>query len=287
MHAYTIPPGSSHNPTFRNARSFLFSIRRFGSTPATGNCRYRKDADYRIVFAAKGELEYRLGAASVVLPESTVGIIRPSENFREPQYVTGEGFIITVSRELLQLRMSSSGLLEAIHLRLDDNQQISLSPDDAIFLNELLTRLHAEYSIDECSAEIIETLFQVFALYISRTITRLNPLIRSRCQHHTNLFLTLLDQHFTTLKMPSGYADLMAVTPGYLNNVIRETLGNTTTHYIQQRIMREAKRLMVSEGLSLKEAGYKLGFPDVSHFSKFFKKITGQRYSDFKRNLAA
>jgi YesN/AraC family two-component response regulator len=107
----------------------------------------------------------------------------------------------------------------------------------------------------------------------------------NRCPPLVKRFFALLEDYFLTLKMPADYADLLAVTPAYLNELVKRSCGFTTSYCIQQRIVAEAKRLIMNSELSLKEISYRLGFDDASHFSKFFKKFTGKRYSDFRRQI--
>jgi AraC-like DNA-binding protein len=40
--------------------------------------------------------------------------------------------------------------------------------------------------------------------------------------------------------------------------------------------LREARRLMVGEGLDAANAGYRVGYNDASHFSRDYKKLFGQ-----------
>jgi YesN/AraC family two-component response regulator len=44
-----------------------------------------------------------------------------------------------------------------------------------------------------------------------------------------------------------------------------------------------AIRLHRYSDLSVKEVAYELGYEDVAHFSKFFKKNQGAAFSDFRR----
>jgi len=55
--------------------------------------------------------------------------------------------------------------------------------------------------------------------------------------------------------------------------------------YIQNRLVLEAKRMVVFTRKSGKEIGFELGFDDPSHFSKFFKSNTGQSLQEFKESL--
>jgi AraC family transcriptional activator of pobA len=182
----------------------------------------------------------------------------------------------------------SSALLQSVFLNLGEVDQVPVPRGDHRFLKDIMDRLIFEYNSNGgMKEEVVRGLFQVFASFLNRATSQLNPVSQGKCLRQTKRFFSLLDQHFTTLKMPADYARLMSVTPAYLNNIVKDTLGNTTSYFIQQRILVEAKRLMNYEELNMKEVAYKLGFFDVSHFSKFFKRITGERFTDYKRAIAA
>ncbi|MCH5685442.1 helix-turn-helix domain-containing protein [Niabella sp. W65] len=51
---------------------------------------------------------------------------------------------------------------------------------------------------------------------------------------------------------------------------------------IQQRVLLEAKRLLQSTDLSIKEIAFELGFVDHAYFSNFFKSHTGATPTEFK-----
>ncbi|NPA08854.1 MAG: helix-turn-helix domain-containing protein, partial [Chlorobi bacterium] len=50
-----------------------------------------------------------------------------------------------------------------------------------------------------------------------------------------------------------------------------------------QRIFLEAKRLLLFTDKSVKEITYELGFEDVSYFSNFFKRLSGNTPVSFKK----
>lgn len=98
-------------------------------------------------------------------------------------------------------------------------------------------------------------------------------------------FQHLLEKNVGLLKLPREYAELLHVTPNHLNALCNEILGKSTGEIIRDRIILEAKRLMVNQELSISEIAYKLNFSDNSYFSRFFKKYTGMPPEDF-RNTA-
>jgi AraC-like DNA-binding protein len=53
---------------------------------------------------------------------------------------------------------------------------------------------------------------------------------------------------------------------------------------IRNRVILEAKRLLVNLDLSITEISYRLNFNDNSYFTKFFKKYVGSTPEEFRKN---
>lgn len=95
-------------------------------------------------------------------------------------------------------------------------------------------------------------------------------------------FKDLLEENFGRWHQVSQYSSALNITADYLNNVVKESAGANAKEMIQKRIILEAKRLGVNTGLSSKEIAYSLGFKDPAHFSKFYKSVTGENFTDFR-----
>ena len=104
--------------------------------------------------------------------------------------------------------------------------------------------------------------------------------------NHTLLrnFLNLIEQNFKSLRLPKEYASLLYITPNHLNALCKELLGQSAGELIRNRIVLEAKRLLVIKDYSVAEIAYALNFNDNSYFTKFFKKIVGMNPEDFRKN---
>ena len=267
--------------------NFSFSIKTLDQQRSNDRLNV-SNTHYRLVFLTQGRCEYVLDKRRVAVNDLSIGIVKPHQALAMLDSSYAEGYVISFSYDYLQLAIISSPLIQQLHLGISNLDTVPVPTSDHAFLADLTNRIMQEYDMSSgMKEEVVRGLFQVFALYLSRATAQLKPAIDLRGNRYTKRFFALLDQHFRTLKMPADYADLMAVTPAYLNNVIKDNLGFTTSYFIHQRLLTEAKRLMMFEELNMKEVAYKLGFFDVSHFSKFFKRITGERFTDYKRNVAA
>ena len=97
-------------------------------------------------------------------------------------------------------------------------------------------------------------------------------------------FKKLVDKHFRQYKLPNEYAQLLHVTPNYLNNITKEVWGKSPGAVIRERIILEAQRLLINVNLNVTEIAYQLNFHDNSYFTKFFKKYSGMTPEQFRKH---
>lgn len=91
-----------------------------------------------------------------------------------------------------------------------------------------------------------------------------------------------VEQHFVRWHQVAEYAQAQNLTSNYLNEIIKSVTGVSAKDFILNRIVLEAKRLARYSEMSAKEVAFALGYEDVAHFSKFFKKSVGLNFSEFK-----
>jgi AraC family transcriptional activator of pobA len=242
---------------------------------------------YTLLFMETGNCECRTSDQMLLLDSSTIAVIAPKQTYTITPDQQSCGYILSFSYEFMQAALNSAGMAQEFHLN-SVAGKVAVPEEDRSFLRDIVSRLRQEFQTNNGLKDaILRGLFQIFALYLNRITAVKQPSVKNRCLYHTNRFFALLDEHFATLKMPADYANLLAVSPSYLNFIIKENFGLNTSYYIQQRVLAEAKKLMSAREVTMKEVAYKLGFFDVSHFSKFFKRNTGVPFTDFRRATAA
>lgn len=99
---------------------------------------------------------------------------------------------------------------------------------------------------------------------------------------YTLLFRDLLETNFTKLKAVSDYAKLIFISEKRLGQATSKILGKSPKEIINDRILLEAKRLLVHTNLSIKEIGQELGFEDPAYFVRYFKKNTKHTPVEFR-----
>lgn len=106
---------------------------------------------------------------------------------------------------------------------------------------------------------------------------RENPLFRR--------FESLVEQQFRARRGVAEYAAQLAVSPTHLNRIVRQATGGSASALITQRMLREARRMLIYTNLSAAEIAYDLGFADPAHFSRVFTRGTGLPPRGFRRRL--
>lgn len=245
--------------------------------------------NYKIILVTQGYCYCDIGTDSLKMDTGHIAVIRPGQFFNLAVEEETRGFVLSFSYDFLQLAAGSPGIiLPNLHPGFNEHYAIPVTASVLLPIAEIALQIWEEYhSSSDLRDEMIRSLFRIFILYVCRLNTDGNDINYGKCSPLVKRFFSLLETSFTTMKMPADYADMLAVTPAYLNELVKRSCGFTTSYCIQQRIVTEAKRLIMYTELSLKEIAYRIGFEDASHFSKFFKKFTGKRYSDFRRQVAA
>ncbi|MFH1499095.1 MAG: AraC family transcriptional regulator [Verrucomicrobiota bacterium] len=127
--------------------------------------------------------------------------------------------------------------------------------------------------------------------------------------HIEHLISALLDIHYARLNPTGAESDLVrearklierAVAAGrpikvnelaaelrcstaYLNRVFRVHLGIPAKVFIDQHRFEIARRLLLETNLTITELADSLGFDDAFRFSRFFKRLSGESPSDFRK----
>jgi len=132
--------------------------------------------------------------------------------------------------------------------------------------------------------EIIQTRTRLIALMISQEA---ETIFNNQTVYQTKPILfkyrSLIDAHYKTEKLIPFYANQLNISANYLNILCRRHLNVSATALIYERLILEAKRILLTTEKPIKAIAFDLGFYDVAYFSKFFKKQTQITPHAFRR----
>lgn len=93
--------------------------------------------------------------------------------------------------------------------------------------------------------------------------------------------------NFQTVRNIDFYAGKLGISSKRLNQILKEKLDKTGAQIIHDRIILEVKRKIIHCDVTIKEITYNLGFTNRPHFSRFFKKQTGETPEENKKKARA
>jgi AraC family transcriptional activator of pobA len=98
-------------------------------------------------------------------------------------------------------------------------------------------------------------------------------------------FQQLLEEKFLETHAVQEYAEELQTTEKKISTLTKKHLGLSPLQVIHNRILLEAKRLLLFEKTSYKEIAYHLGFDSPASFSQFIKNKTGLTPSELSQTL--
>ncbi len=98
-------------------------------------------------------------------------------------------------------------------------------------------------------------------------------------------FLDLLETHIGSHKQVGYYAEALHLSLYQLSAITKSILGKTPSELVNEHIVLEAKRYLLSTSNQVNQVAYRLGYEDVSYFIRFFKKHTGYTPEAFRHNF--
>lgn len=163
---------------------------------------------------------------------------------------------------------------------------LELSTDELERLRTLYSVLEEEFGVrDANQEEMLRILLKRFIIRCTR-LAKKQILKSNDKQSEIDLvrhFNVLVEEHFRTKKTVGEFAELMHKSPKTIANVFSKYSEDSPLQVIHNRVIMEAKRMLLYTDKPAKEIGYHLGYSDPAQFSKLFKSHTGMTTSAFKR----
>ena len=231
---------------------------------------------YKIIWAKETDISLEIDGYTQLLKQNQIIFCTPVNNITIEPFTTGVVSFI-FNREFYCIRdhdaeVSCNGLLffgssNAPIITLDEKEQERFNLLYLILKEEFETK-------DQIQGEMLLVLLKRLLIKATRLIkgNLIQPLIKNEQLDLIRQFNLLVEMHFRTKHRVTDYAVLLERSPKTLSNVFLKYNAKTPLKVISERICLEAQRLLLFSKKSVTDIGFELGFTDVSHFSKFFKK---------------
>lgn len=202
------------------------------------------------------------------------------------------GYTILFSADFFKNSERSESLQQSSFFKIGGTPVLKITSEQRDFLNTIFQKMIAEQESDYLYKD--ELIRNYISLIIHESL-KMEPSEnyeqnKNASSRLTSVFLELLERQFpieTTanplqLKTAQHYAQHLNVHINYLNRAVKEVTGKSTTAHITERIITEAKALLLHTDWSISEIAYALGFEYPTYFNNFFKKQTGTNPKSFR-----
>jgi AraC-like DNA-binding protein len=261
----------------------------YDTNNGTTNEPHRHDY-YTIIWIKESEGYHQIDFNRYALGHQQVYFVSPGQVHQIHTVSRPRGIVISFNRDFLAFSNISEQFIYHVNLfrPFSENPPLNLDDDTVLKLERITGEIKAcqDHPLP-FHDHAIGALMKLFLIYCNQ-ICHIDPETGSD-QQRTQLvlnFKTLVEQRKHETHKVKDYADELFITPKHLNAVIKSALGYTAKEYIQDRVITEAKRMLLHTSYTMKEIGFHLGFNDPVHFSSFFRKCTGISPSEFKRSNA-
>jgi AraC-like DNA-binding protein len=246
---------------------------------------HRKDY-YLFVLVRRGDSRHWVDSRPYTLKPDTFYFTIPQQVHLKEEMKPMQGFALRFNEEFLQLE-ENRGLRE---LPLLQNQagghELRLTAADVTFIRDAMRRMLAEFrGSGSWKNAMLAAELRVLVIYLSRLYTQQFGVSPNGEYRLLREFQGLVEQLFREEHEVAGYAARLHISPGHLNEQVKEQSGKTAIHHIHARMVVEAKRQLLYSDVSVKELADELGFEDPAYFTRWFKRLTGETPIRYRRTI--
>ncbi|AZQ63995.1 helix-turn-helix domain-containing protein [Flammeovirga pectinis] len=242
---------------------------------------------YLIVLFTKGSGTHEIDFNSYTVKPGSVFLLNPGQTHYWTLSDDIDGFVFFHSKSFYDMGFNGRTVNDFPFFFSTQNSPCVYL--DKIEIDKFITifkEVVEEYEQDlPLKRQKIVSLIDVFYIEISRYYVDEATLKNNKSNRYAILFREfeeLIESTYKTEKSPQFYAKKLNISPKHLNRIIKELIGKTSSELITERVILEAKRLLIHSKQNFNEIAYTLGYEDYSYFSRIFKNKSGDNPSVFQ-----
>jgi len=247
---------------------------------------------YTVLWSQNYSGKHRIDYKEYIMRPNDIFFVSPGQVHQVEHSEDPKGMVILFSYDFLTSNYVSERFISNLNLfsEIGNTPPIQISQDAAFQLRELVYKMKTVLSHkDPFKFEKIGAYLKLFLIecmpFSHPPLLEKNDQFIQAGGELIQKFKSLLDEKFNEWHKVNDYSQALNVSSDYLNNVIKSSMGKTAKEMIQQRLILEAKRLGLHTNRTTKEIAYHIGFNEPSHFSRFFKKLEGGSFTNFRSSL--
>ncbi|WP_223580314.1 helix-turn-helix domain-containing protein [Sphingobacterium sp. GVS05A] len=247
----------------------------------------------KVLLLPKGaELQVDLAEYSVKQP--SLFFVSPNQHLYIKKLGKEEGHFIFYNRDFYCIQIhdeevACNGLLFS---NIYNMPMVELDNGEIPFFSYIFGQMGDEFGLNDTSLEeMLRTYLKQLFIKSARLWKKQN-LDKELTEQNSDLeffrkFTLLVDEHYKEKHHVADYAELLFMAPKTISHKFKRLNLPQPNDVIKNRILLEAKRLLVHTNLTAKEVGYELGYEDPAYFSRLFVQKSGETPSAFRAKFLA
>lgn len=237
---------------------------------------------YEIVHVTAGEGAHVLDLAHRPLRPPHLCVIAPGQVHYWDAAVGLSGWVVLFNEDFL---LDHPQDVEALRL-LSTHPWQGSGPQDGD-LAALFVEMDREYRGGQPGfAGVLRSYLHILVVRASRMLSPEDPQPVGRAAELAARFTRLIDEGARPERSVASYAQELGVSAGHLHSLVKEATGRTPGRLIRGRLALEAKRLLSSTELTVRQVARETGFADPAYFCRFFRRETGVSPGEFRSGAA-
>jgi AraC-like DNA-binding protein len=232
-----------------------------------------------IICVTSGRCSHMVDFRTVECQQGSVLVLHPGQVQQYDVSTEWQGWLVVFRPEFLQPHEAETPLNELDVFRQLDAlpSRLQLEEFEYTAVVESIARMSSDTQRD-ARAGVLHALLrsQLHAMLIRlhlaqarREGPRIDPPALVKCFRRYRL---AVEEHFQKRHAVAGYAKLLGCSEKSLGRAVQKIAGITAKEFLSQRIVLEAKRLLVHTALPVSVIANRLGFDEPTNFVKFFRR---------------
>ncbi|GAA3919443.1 helix-turn-helix domain-containing protein [Chitinophaga oryziterrae] len=246
----------------------------------------------------KGRMKY--GQQSGDFEDGVMFFMAPRQIFEVELLSTDpidrSGWVLLIHPDFLWKTPLSRSIRQYEYFGYSINEALFLSDKEQKSILGIMEIMAQEYrnNIDKFSEPVILAQLELLLTYADRFYQR-QFITRKKSGHSIiDRLEQLLDEYFNEEHLSNkgiptvqDIASSLNISPGYLSSLLKLLTGESTQHYIQDRVIEHVKDQLSTTDHSISEIAYILGFEHPQSLSRLFKAKTSLSPQEYKKQLGA
>ncbi len=244
---------------------------------------------YLVLLITKGSGSHYIDHKTYKVEPGTFFIVSPGQVHCWDLSNQTDGYVMFFKKEYFLLDFNHDKLTKLPFLKSSSSvPYLKLNDGEFDVFKDLCVKINLEYQNGKYKHhEMIRLFLNVLFVELSRVYERDKGerTVYSYDLMQLNRFEILIDEYFKEHRSLICYAEEMNISLKQLSYLCKKTIGKKPSEIILDRIVLEAKRLIVHTDLSISSIASELNYSDNSYFTRFFKKECGVTPDQYRQKF--